>query len=302
MFQNSKKCIDGTCMNSGSNSARSIIAAYEQDLVNRGLKPHTRFGAVSCVREYLERLTASGLDPFSVTPATITDYHRYLASRPNHRLGGRLSPRSVEIHLTSVRSLYAFLERSGRIDVNPASCLRVRRAASFERSALTRADIEQLRGASLDPLDRGLLAVFYGCGLRRSEGEALNVGDVDLHVALLHVRSGKGGRPRSVPMSEGVVRDLTPLVRCFRPPGEPALFVHRRGGRMRAATIYRRVKSMASRAEITSDVTLHGLRHAVATHLLEAGLTLEQTRDFLGHRDIGATKLYTHIKPAEPAS
>lgn len=69
---------------------------------------------------------------------------------------------------------------------------------------------------------------------------------------------------------------------------------------MQAGTMYRRVKQMAARAQLTREVTLHGLRHAVATHLLEAGLTLEQTRDFLGHRALSATEIYTHVQPSEP--
>lgn len=282
------------------NSAACYLSAFASDLAARGLKPSTRAGTLSCVRDYLERLTVLGLDPLAAGAATLKDYHVWLEERPNRRRGGRLAPRTVRLHLRAVASFYAFLERGGHIEINPASRLRAPRASSPARTALTREEMDRLRAAASGAVDRALLAVFYGCGLRRAEGEQLNAGDVDVHGGLLHVRAGKGGRPRSVPMSDGVVRDLLPVLRLMRPHGRPALFVSRLGARMSGAVMYGRVKRMAARAQLTSVVTLHGLRHAVATHLLEAGLTLEQTRDFLGHRTIDTTRIYTHIQPAGP--
>jgi integrase/recombinase XerD len=273
---------------------------FSDDLKNRGLKAHTRSMSVACVREYLERLTALDIDPLTVTPAILEQHHIWLRERPNRRRGGRLAPRTILMHMKALRAYYNFLERSGVITVNPASSVRTPEVARYERSALTCADIGNLHAAAVDPVDRGILAVFYGCGLRRSEGVRLDVKDVDLPGALLNVRSGKGGRPRSVPMSDGVVRDLTALVRMLRPHGQTALFVGRDGSRLGGNGMYRRVKQMGVRAEVRSLVTLHGLRHAVATHLLERGLTFEQTRDFLGHRSISATEIYTHVKPSEP--
>ncbi len=279
----------------------ALIVAFGRDCAVRGLKARTQAQQVSCARELADRLQTLGLDPLCVTPEDLTGHITWLTRRPNLRLGGRLAPRTVRMHVNAIRALYAFFVRSGLLTENPASRLSAPAVPpDHARRSLSRADIEALRSACRGPLDRGILAVFYGCGLRRSEGAALDVHDVDLHRGLLHVRSGKGGVPRSVPMGKRVTCDLAALLRRSRPPEQEALFVGARGGRLTAAGIYRRLKQVAARAEPAAGVTLHGLRHAVATHLLEAGLTLEQTRDFLGHADIGTTRIYTHVKPAEP--
>lgn len=276
------------------------VISFASDLASRGLSERSQSQQVACVREMFTRFTALDLDPLRVRSEELTDYITWLTVRPNRRLGGRLAARTVRMHVNAIRGFYGFLVRSGVLTVNPASRLSAPVPVEESvRTVLTVAEIAALRTACACPTDRGILAVFYGCGLRRSEGAALDLEDVDPGNSLLHVRSGKGGVPRSVPMGVTVKRDLTALVARNGVHGR-ALFQNQRGARLSGDGIYRRVKQLAVRAELVPAVTLHGLRHAIATHLLAGGLTLEQTRDFLGHGDIGVTRMYTHIDPSEP--
>lgn len=74
---------------------------------------------------------------------------------------------------------------------------------------------------------------------------------------------------------------------------ETAFFVSQFGGRMNE--FYQRLQQMKLRAEITKNITLHGLRHSIATHLLSSGMDIEEIAKFLGHGSLASTQIYTHI-------
>jgi len=146
--------------------------------------------------------------------------------------------------------------------------------------------------------ERVVLSLFYGCGLRRSEGEQLNLKDVSFKSGLLYVRKGKGGKRRAVPMSEKVVEDLQVYVDIERKwtIKNDALVLNKRGSRMSGKSHSRMLKSLIKRTELKGQITLHSLRHSIASHLLERGLSVEYVRDFLGHKHLESTQIYTHIK------
>ena len=148
--------------------------------------------------------------------------------------------------------------------------------------------------------DRAMLMLYYGCGLRRSEGSGLNIADIHLGERVVHVRKSKTGRARYVPLSIGATETLIEWLnegrRAFEPkPHEKAFFLNVHGGRITGQALAIRLKLLAEKAEITKAVTLHGLRHAIATHLLEAGMSVAYISHFLGHKSLESTQIYTHI-------
>jgi site-specific recombinase XerD len=82
-------------------------------------------------------------------------------------------------------------------------------------------------------------------------------------------------------------------------PGENAFMLHSRGGRMRKHTYNKYLKAIIERtgneAIKEKQITIHSLRHSIATHLLEQGIAVEQVRMFLGHSQLETTQIYTHI-------
>ncbi|MCK5136349.1 MAG: tyrosine-type recombinase/integrase [Bacteroidales bacterium] len=104
--------------------------------------------------------------------------------------------------------LFLFLQAEGSIEADPFSMLSFPSPQKKERAVLTRAEIEKLYYACECYKDRTLLGLFYGCGLRKSEAEALNFKDISFRGKLVYVRSGKGKRRRVVPMPERVIADL----------------------------------------------------------------------------------------------
>jgi site-specific recombinase XerD len=169
---------------------------------------------------------------------------------------------------------------------------------------LTRAEIRRLYEAINDDVlgirDRAMLAVYYGCGLRLSEGAALTLSDVIADRKLLHVRKGKGYKERYVPVAGRSYKAIQLYIEEGRPqllqgPGD-RLFIGAGSGRpLTTQSLYIRIKRLVSVAGLTKRVGTHTLRHSIATHLLQSGMTLERISEFLGHSCVDSTQLYTHL-------
>jgi integrase/recombinase XerD len=150
--------------------------------------------------------------------------------------------------------------------------------------------------------DRFFLELVYGTGLRRSEVLALQVHDVQWDRGLW-VRRGKGQKDRLVPLGDRLLqrtRDYLDSTRpAFDPPAtESALLLTRQGGKMLRSILAVRFRHYALKAELPR-LSLHGLRHAFATHLLEGGAQLHEIRRLLGHSRLATTQLYTQLQPTE---
>ena len=151
--------------------------------------------------------------------------------------------------------------------------------------------------------DKAVLSVFYGCGLRRNEGVNLNVDDIYFDEKLLHVRKGKGNKERLVPLNEAVLKHLELYVYDGRPElankNETALLIGKKSARLMGNGCYRRLKSLQQKSESITlkqkEISLHTLRHSIATHLLQAGMSLESIAEFLGHSSLESTQIYTHV-------
>lgn len=134
--------------------------------------------------------------------------------------------------------------------------------------------------------DTAMLSLYYGCGLRRQEGLQLQAADIDWKRNYLHVKEGKGRKNRIIPITKKIASDLQAIIQ----EDQSRLLPYGR------TTILNRLKKLADQAGITKNVTIHGLRHSIATHLLEAGMTLEQISIFLGHSSLETTQIYTRIE------
>jgi integrase/recombinase XerD len=286
---------------------RELLKRYTRHLERVGYDPFTVKSLPSFVREFfhhLEQSAAKNLE--EVTPRVISMHYRYLKERPCHGRPGTLSDSVVHSHLWAIRILFDFLQAEGNIEVNPFSLLSFSSPVKQQREVLTRKEIEKLYHACETLLDRAILGLFYGLGLRKSEVQALNVRDISFKSRLLYVRSGKGKRRRVVPITGKVTEDLknyyhVERVRMLRkskdPERENAFILNKLGDRMLGNSFWRRLRYLVLKAGIENPgrITLHSLRHSIATHLLHSGLSVEQVRDFLGHTSLDSTQVYTRI-------
>ncbi|RMH92818.1 tyrosine recombinase XerC [Lysobacter pythonis] len=223
------------------------------------------------------------------------DVRRFIASE--HRRG--LSPKSVQRRLSGCRSFLGWLLKRGRIAANPAAGIRAPKAARKLPRVLDVDEAVQLVEVPTDvPLgtrDRAMLELFYSSGLRLSELCGLRWGDLDLAEGLVQVL-GKGNRQRIVPVGAHACRALREW-RKDSGGGDAAFVFPGRGGDkpITPRAVQLRVGRLAHRQGIFKRVHPHLLRHSFATHVLESSGDLRGVQELLGHADIAATQIYTHL-------
>lgn len=172
--------------------------------------------------------------------------------------------------------------------------------------ALLEAPLQHLRANHRDGLflatrDWAYLETLYGTGLRLGEALALDCLDLDLAQGLLRVR-GKGSRERLQPLSPRLTQKVLPAYleqrAAWALPEESALFVSREGTRMLQVSTNQMVRKRGRQAGLKVKVYPHALRRAFASHLLDAGATLEAVKDLLGHKDMQVLHRYLAMSDA----
>ncbi|MCP2045925.1 tyrosine-type recombinase/integrase [Pontibacter sp. HSC-36F09] len=166
---------------------------------------------------------------------------------------------------------------------------------------LSKPEVRRLLRAPKLLKHRVLLATLYGCGLRCSEACNLKLSDLDFDRRMLHVRQGKGGKDRYVPLSGHLIRGLEAYIQAECPQtwlfngqvqdSEQGLLDRR----YNTAGVQWVVRSARRAAGLAKQVTPHTLRHTFATHLLEDGLDIVSIKDLLGHACIDTTMVYLHV-------
>jgi integrase/recombinase XerC len=148
--------------------------------------------------------------------------------------------------------------------------------------------------------DLALLELLYAAGLRVGELVALDLEDLDLGQRLLRVH-GKGRKTRVVPFGRRAATALRAYLpdrarwRRGRDDDARPLFVNRRGGRLTDRSVRRILDAAVQRTATLHRLNPHALRHAFATHLLEAGMDLRAIQELLGHSSLATTQVYTHV-------
>jgi site-specific recombinase XerD len=155
-------------------------------------------------------------------------------------------------------------------------------------------EVRRVLESTLNRKQRALLATTYGAGLRVSEVVRLRVEDIDAQRMSLRVEQGKGGKDRDTLLSPRLLEELRAYWRQYRPARW--LFPARGGqGPMDISTAQKLYYAAKGRAGISKRGGIHALRHAFATHLLEAGTDLHTIQRLLGHGHLGTTMRYFHL-------
>ena len=255
------------------------------------------------VREFLYWLEKLGIIAITeITKPDIFKYFDYLKERKNQTKNGKLSKNTLRTHQQSLRRFARYLRETGQDSFEVD--IQLQGSPRNIKAIFTKGEIKALQNACdgdvLGMRDRAMLAVYYGCGLRRNEGLNLDASDILFDKSLVYVRKGKNYKERYVPMADGVKEELQNYVDFARPAlvvsPTKALFLGVKGDRLGSNAMAERLQGLKRKAEIDKEAGLHALRHSIATHLLQSGMELEKIRQFLGHGSLESTQIYTHIK------
>ena len=223
----------------------------------------------------------------------IKSYQNHLQQKPNKTKGGKLSQSYIHSQLLAIKMYFGYLERISTLVVNPFT-LKLKSPKNEVKNILSQEKIQTLYNHCQSPEEKMILHLCYGCGLRRSEAVSLNKKDVDLEKRLLFVRNGKGKKRRVIPINEAITRDFKLFLERKINTAELAFLTNKQYKRMAGNTMHSLFKELLKKTQI-ENVSLHHLRHSIATHLLENDMSIEMVRDFLGHSKLSTTQIYTQI-------
>jgi integrase/recombinase XerD len=311
-----------------SSHYKYLLKSYGEYLQTTGYAKRTVQAWPVYVQEFLHYVESKNvLNIASIETHHINDFVTHIKQRRNKNSGGGLSSSSINNIISGVNVFAKFINSTSNYFFEHTTHFLQKDVA--DKSILSVQEIKQLYEATFLPYewnsiamgqrDRAIIALYYGCGLRRSEGVQLNISDVDLQARLLFVRKGKGNKQRYIPIAAKHVADISDYIKEGREwflqyhnnntewhnknKGKPlekkvddtgnALIINQFGERFLQPEW--RIKYLHKKAALEKNITLHGLRHSIATHLLQSGMSIEDIAKFLGHSSLSSTQIYTHI-------
>lgn len=252
-----------------------------EDLKIRNYSPRTIEIYVDRVAKFAQYFNMS---PDQLSTEHIREYQRYLVEDK------KCSWSQLNQSVCALRFFYRVcLDRPAIIEYIPYA-----KGPKSLPVVLSRQEVRRMLTAAGNLTHRTVLMLLYGTGVRISEALALRVGDIDSQRMVIHVRGGKAGKDRYLPLADSLLEQLRVYWLACRPVG--FLFPGRDPRKSVSGRTVRKMCCQAVRqAGLTKTVTPHTLRHSFATHHLEAGTDIKTIQMWLGHRSLTTTSVYLHI-------
>jgi site-specific recombinase XerD len=281
--------------------------------IGRGLSSKTQENYARFLTPFFSWLNENNLDrlkPQDITADHVWRYRVHLSRSVNTHTRGGLKKSTQNYYLIALRSLLEYFVEKNISALSPTKVKLAKDKADREVKFL---DLAQIENLLLSPdiskviglRDRSILETLFSTGLRVAELVSLNRDQIkagknttDLEVAIV----GKGKRIRTIYFSDRALLWLNNYL-DKRTDIDPALFVNYKPGiettgqnrRLTAKSVEDIVKKYVIRSGLPVMATPHTLRHSYATDLLTQGVDLRVVQEFLGHRNIATTQIYTHV-------
>lgn len=261
--------------------------------------------------EWLETINVNHIN--FINQKHISQYFEYLQMRPNKRRAGGISTAHLNHNFDAIDKLLEFLHQMGlptaplptNYRIKPDKQARIDKIQPFtkEEIKMLQANIDNAfahynwfyKETKTEQL-KLVFALYYGCGLRRSEGYKLTVNDIDFDKKTIFIRQGKNYKDRIIPMNASVCKAIEHYIYNFRnlqKPNHKRLFLSTTGTLNNSLQDLQ--KATPNEDLKSKKITLHILRHSIATHLLQNGMSIESIALFLGHSSLESTQIYTHL-------
>ena len=265
-----------------------LHAAAARFLDSPALSEGTRRAYRIDVGDFCLWLDRRGTALDDVDVRVFVEYASHLGAARPGRTPRKLAPATIARKLAAVRGFLRHSLGAARVPDARVAPRRGRRLPEATRRADLEKELLALEGEGSIPLrNRALVELVYSAGLRSAEAVGLDLADVDFEQEHVHVRNGKGGKERVVPLGEHAAHWVSRYVHEARPElatgANDALFLSVRGRRLDTSTLRRLAPHP------------HRLRHAFATHLLEGGADLRTIQELLGHSSLSTTQVYSHV-------
>lgn len=265
-----------------------ILSEYlEFAEIEKGLSPNT----IEAYRRDLSDFLKNIDDINSVSRMQISGYIRNL--RENN-----YEPSSITRKIASLRGFFKWLCANNYCKNNPTLTLEQPKNPKHLPKIISISEIEEILNDGLSLLQKLIVELLYGCGLRVSELTNLSLNDIDINAKFLKC-NGKGSKERLVPLGKKAIKALNNyreqrdfLCKKFD-INSKKLLINEHGKFVTRQEVYSFIHEQGKK--IHKNISPHTLRHSFATHLLENGADLRIVQELLGHSDVATTQLYTHI-------
>jgi integrase/recombinase XerD len=288
------------------------VSSFREWLDILGYAESTVYNLPNHLQEFFHYTECHGhIQLSTITAQTIKTYYSELKERANERRSGALSKAYLNKHQQALKKFKEYLQHHDYRDFNVH--LKWEENATEEKlNILTQSEIKELFRATEESheqerirlRDKAMLTVLYSCGLRRNEAVSLDLSDILFDRERVYVRKGKNYKERFVPINRKNAEILEDYIYEARPAFDikkdtEALFLNHHGTRMLGTSFAHRLAAIVAATEnkaiIGKKITLHILRHSIATHLLQENVPLESIKTFLGHSSLESTQIYTHL-------
>ncbi len=273
------------------NSERFI--QYIED--ERRLSPHTIAAYKNDLRQFFDFLEEMEIN------STKNINHSTIRSWIIQLIENKVSNRSVNRKLSTLKTYFKYLIKEGELDENPMNKVLApktsKRLPVFveEKSMdllLDKVDFGEGFTASRDRL---IIELFYSTGIRLSELINIKLNDINPHNHHLKVL-GKRNKERIIPLNDSLLNRFNTYLEIRKEihPQSDDLFITKKGKKIYNKLVYRIVNYYLSKVTTINKKSPHVLRHTFATHMLNNGADLNAIKEILGHSNLSATQIYTH--------
>ncbi|MBY0328842.1 tyrosine-type recombinase/integrase [Patescibacteria group bacterium] len=270
---------------------------------------------VKAFQIWLSQRTDEEFSPLNVSMADVQDWKQYLLTTAKNKQGGRLSPKTLNLYLESLKAYFRYLENEGTIKVNPVAKVKKQKIqqASTPRwldrnevNRLLRHIEEFIEKKKWDGIrNRAIIFLMLYAGLRVSEVVNLELNDLNFEKRFVIIQSGKGGKYRRIEMNTDLRKALLGWleIRSEKPTNDETDRVFTTQMRVPISIqgieqVFKKIKQVIN----VEDFTPHVLRHTFCHAMLEKGHSLAVVADIAGHSDINVTRLYVRSSTDERRS
>ena len=284
---------------------------YQKWLQTLGFSESSVYSYPKMVYFFLDYIENRGISHITgLKYSHVTDYFTHLQNRKSMRKDGALSAAHLNKSFDAIDKFLEFLNQMGSPNAPTPTNYRIletKNEMMQKVKVLTKSEIQTIYESVPKIFTRMkniveaearravatlVLDLCYGCGLRKKEALNLLMNDIDLDKKILLVRQAKGYKDRYVPISENISERIKLFMYQHR-----KFFncEHQRLFPFKSESLHEYNLKLRRVSGLNKDFGLHTLRHSIATHLLQNGMSVEQIAKFLGHATLDSTQIYTHL-------
>lgn len=282
---------------------KELLKEFREWLESKGYKPRGIQEIARTARNYFEYAESHDLNVYRAGILDAEGYREHLRLAVNEKGKPRYNPKTINCLLTHLRLIYRYLLITEKATRNPFNDIdKMKESDNLPKNIVSIEEMGKLlKGIEIKDHDdlkfKALVELLYATGARISEIENLRREDICLGEGYIVIYADKEKQDRRSVLTEYSKKVLKLYLKYEKKKGEELVFEH---GKKRTLNkwVNHRLRNLTKKLGLP-QITCHGIRHSIGTHLLKKGADIREVQEFLGHRNIASTEVYTRILPED---